>query len=423
MMQALTRRVRSVLTGPGASYVFRRADRPELAAVERAHLYVHVPFCENVCPYCPYYKEPYDPARAQKFVDALFREIDLYEQALGGLTVLSVYVGGGTPTLLGRQLTAVLDRLREAFDVTGPTAVETNPADVSPQTVAMLRGAGVRLVSVGVQSFQDRVLRFIGRPYAAEGLPERVAEVMAGGFDTVNLDLMFALPGQTPDELAADLEAAVATGADQITAYPLFTFPYTAVGRQLRLAHVRMPDLRTRREHYYHLNCVLADAGYRRVSVWGFQRDGAPRYSSVTRDVYIGLGPGAGSHLAGEFCFNTFSLDAYVERLGEGRFPTALRMPMTEAMENWHWLYWRLYDTVVPKAGLRQRFARDDARLRSFLGFLRLAGMTRERDGELRLTLRGAFWVHWLQNQFILPYIDRMWRAATAEPFPEEVRL
>lgn len=100
-----------------------------------------------------------------------------------------------------------------------------------------------------------------------------------------------------------------------------------------------------------------------------------------------------------------------------------LRMPMTERMENWHWLYWRLYDTVVPNAGLRQRFARDDARLRSFLRLLRLAGMTRERDGELRLTLRGAFWVHWLQNQFILPYIDRVWSAATGEPFPEEVRL
>ena len=223
---------------------------------------------------------------------------------------------------------------------------------------------------------------------------------MAVGFVHVNLDLMFALPGQSLDSLAQDLEQALLSGAQQLTFYPLFTFPYTPVGRTRKLRGMGMPPLRQRRRHYRYLHETMLRAGLRRVSVWGFTRTGE-KYSSVTRDRYIGLGPGAASCLPGHYLFNTFSLLHYQRRLGERRFATALAMPLTEAMERYYWLYWRLYETEVPIAGLHARFTDDRRALR----WLRAAtaGRLLHPDGpSLRLTERGAFWIHWMQNQFIL---------------------
>jgi oxygen-independent coproporphyrinogen-3 oxidase len=186
----------------------------------------------------------------------------------------------------------------------------------------MLHDAGVGLVSLGVQSFHAGRLAAIGRRYQP-AVAERALALLAGsGFDSVNADIMFALPGQTPEDVIADLARAAELGADQLTTYPLFTFPYTTVGEYLRLRAVRMPGLDARRRQYRAISEWCAANGFERVSVWGFKRGDAPRYSSVTRDGYIGIGPGAGSHLPDGFTLNTFDLAAWIKALESG--PPAL---------------------------------------------------------------------------------------------------
>ena len=192
--------------------------------------------------------------------------------------------------------------MRERFRLTGDICIETNPADVDEETVKRLQDMGVALVSLGVESFQPENLATIGRDYEPVVAERALALLAESGFASVNADIMFALPGQTADDVTADLARAAQLGADQLTTYPLFTFPYTSVGKYLRLTAVRMPNLRVRQAHYRAISRWCGEHGFERVSVWGFKHGAVPRYSSVTRDGYIGIGPGAGIAPARRVC-------------------------------------------------------------------------------------------------------------------------
>jgi oxygen-independent coproporphyrinogen-3 oxidase len=220
-----------------------------------------------------------------------------------------------------------------------------------------------------------------------------------------------------------DLDRAASLGADQLTTYPLVTFPYTQVGEYLHLSGVRMPDLHTRREHYRAISSWCARNGFERVSVWGFKRGGAPRYSSVTRDGYLGIGPGAGSHLPDGFVLNTFDLGEWERALEAGGSPIALRMPFLGEMSGWWWLYWRFYDTRIPLAALEQELGADAEKARRWLWAVERAGLAQRVNGSLDLTDKGAFWLHLAQNHFALSYVNTLWTAARHAPWPEVVNI
>jgi len=416
--------VRRALVGPGQRWEF---DVPPEGWVpprlERTSLYLHVPFCRHACPYCPYTKIRYDEALVGGFTQAAIAEVDWWARAVGGCDISSVYVGGGTPTLALDSVAAVIDRIRSRFRLTGDVAVETNPADVDAQTVGRLRDMGVGLVSLGVQSFHDTHLKAIGRTYGAATAEHALARLVSAGFASVNADLMFALPGQTADELLADLDHAAGFGANQVTTYPLFTFPYTPVGRYLRLNEVKLPNLRERRTQYRAICRWSARRGFDRVSVWGFKKGTAPRYSSVTRAGYIGIGPGAGSHLPGGFAFNSFDYATWVRTAAAGGRTVALWMPFSAELAGWWWLYWRLYDTRIPLDELGATLGRDAPWVRSGLRLGELAGLTSRRNGTMTLTDAGAFWLHLAQNYFALDYVNILWTAARRRPWPVAVSL
>jgi oxygen-independent coproporphyrinogen-3 oxidase len=212
-------------------------------------------------------------------------------------------------------------------------------------------------------------------------------------------------------------------GADQLTTYPLFTFPYTAVGEYLHLSGVKLPDLRTRHEQYSAISKWCEEHGFTRVSVWGFKRGDAPRYSSVTRDSYIGIGPGSGSHLPDGFTLNTFDLEEWERALGEGRLPIALRMPFEGEMGGWWWLYWRFYDTRIPMGSLDEALGRDAAMARRWLKAITVARLASRSNGTLDLTDAGAFWLHLAQNHFALSYVNTLWTEARREAWPESVAI
>jgi len=423
LSETLTRALRRYLLGRGSRLVFERADTVELPPIRETGLYIHIPFCKATCPYCPYNKVEYDRRLIEPYVEALLVEVERYYARLGAIDISSVYIGGGTPTLLSHELPAILGRVRDRFNVKGDICIETNPSDVGEETVARLLDCGVRLVSVGVQSFDDRYLDLIGRNYHASSVHPALELLLSAGFDSVNLDLMFALPGQTVAEVLSDLHRAIDSGADQVTLYPLFTFPYTAAGKYLNLRRVKMPSIVARRRMYRAIHRYCLDNGFERVSVWGFNRGDAPRYSSVTRDDYIGLGAGAGSHVPGAFYFNTFSVEEYIRTCLHDRLPVAFSMDVTGPLSRYYWLYWRLYDSYIPKAQLSERFRQDGRRVRRLLALARLLGLCEEEDERFCLTESGAFWLHLLQNYFALDYIDRVWSVAMAEPWPNEIRI
>lgn len=422
--RACTRAIRRHLVGPEQRWVFERPDpRWTPPRVARTSLYLHVPFCRHACPYCPYTKVLYRAALVVPYTRAALAEVDLWADAVGPAQVTSVYVGGGTPTLALDAVSAVVERMRRRFNLTGDICLETNPADVDEHTVGRLHDAGVALVSLGVQSFRPQSLEVMGRGYTPKVAEKALGLLVAGGFASVNADIMFALPGQEAADVVADLERAAALGADQMTAYPLFTFPYTSVGEYLQLSSVRLPDLRRRREHYYAITRWCAQNGFERVSVWSFKRGPAPRYSSVTRDGYIGIGPGAGSHLPDGFVLNTFDLHEWEHALGQRRLPIALRMPFEGHMSGWWWLYWRFYDTRIPMNALDEELGDDARKARRLLAAVRGVGLAARHSDTLELTEPGAFWLHLAQNHFALSYVNTLWTAARQEPWPDAIAV
>ena len=424
LVRLLTRGLRSHLVGAGQHWSFAPpapAWKPPPA--DRTALYLHVPFCRHCCPYCPYTKVPYDEALVEPYTRAALAEAGRWADALGRAEITSVYIGGGTPTHALDAVGRVLDRVRERFRLAGDICLETSPADICAATVRRLQELNVSLVSLGVQSFQAHQLDAIGRRYDPDAAERALGLLAASGFRSVNADLMFAIPGQSVDDVLADLTRAAALGANQITAYPLFTFPYSSVGRYLRHNAVRMPGLAARRNHYQAICDWSRANGYERVSVWSFKRGPGPRYSSVTRDGYIGIGPGAGSHLADGFTLNTFDLPAWIEALDSDRSPIALRMPFAGQMQGWWWLYWRFYETRVPLDLLDQALGPDARKARRLLDTVVGTGLGRPSGSVLELTDRGAFWLHLLQNYFALSYVNTLWTAARKTPWPQAVGI
>jgi oxygen-independent coproporphyrinogen-3 oxidase len=419
-----TRAVRRHLVGPDQRWVFTPPPADWMPhRIARTSIYLHVPFCRNCCPYCPYTKVPYDKTLVERYTKAALAEIDWWADAIGPAEVTSVYIGGGTPTLVLGAVAQVLVRVRERFHVTGDIGIETNPAEVDHGTVRQLHDAHVALVSLGVQSFRSENLATIGRGYEPPVAERALALLAESGFLSVNADIMFALPGQAAEDVTADLARAAALGANQLTTYPLFTFPYTSVGEYLRLTAVRMPDLRVRRAQYRAIGEWCTEHGFERVSVWSFRRRGVPRYSSVTRDGYIGIGPGAGSHLPDGFVLNTFDLDAWIRAALEGRAPIALRMPFDGEMSGWWWLYWRFYDTCIPLRELDAALGDDALKARRWLTAIERAGFAVRHQEWLELTEPGAFWLHLVQNHFALNYVNRLWTEARREPWPQSVAI
>ncbi len=430
LLRLFTHAIRRYLVGAEQRWVFEQPPQGWVPPrVERTSLYLHVPFCRHFCPYCPYTKVPYRESLVEPYTRAALAEVDWWANAIGPAKITSVYIGGGTPTLALDSVARVLRRVRERFRLTGDDGspadicIETNPADVNEETVQRLHDMGVALVSLGVESFQPGNLAAIGRDYQPIVAERALALLAESNFASVNADIMFALPHQTAADVTADLARAVQLGADQLTTYPLFTFPYTTVGQYLRLAAVRMPNLHMRQAHYRAINRWCMEHGYERVSVWGFKRGAVPRYSSVTRDGYIGIGPGAGSHLPDGFVLNSFDLDSWMSATCHGRGAVALRMPFAGEMSGWWWLYWRFYDTRIPLDNLAMTLGSDADKARGWLKVVERAGFAARRDGQLELTESGAFWLHLAQNYFALNYVNTLWTQARQAPWPQAITI
>lgn len=424
LIRLITRNIRRYLVGPEQRWVFERPAQEWIPLhIEHTSLYLHVPFCRHFCPYCPYTKVPYHESLVEPYTRAAIAEVDWWANAIGPTEITSIYIGGGTPTLALDSVARVVKHVGERFRLTGDICIETNPADVNDETVRQLHDIGVDLISLGVESFQPENLALIGRDYKPIVAERALALLAESNFASVNADIMFALPHQTIADVTADLARAAQLGADQLTTYPLFTFPYTTVGEYLRLTAVRMPNLHMRQVHYRAIDRWCTEHGYERVSVWGFKRAAVPRYSSVTRDGYIGVGPGAGSHLSDGFVLNTFDLNSWILTTCDGRRAIALRMPFAGEMSGWWWLYWRFYDTRIPLDDLDVALGNDAPKARQWLRVVKQAGFAIHKDGHLELTESGAFWLHLAQNYFALNYVNTLWTRARRESWPQAVAI
>jgi putative oxygen-independent coproporphyrinogen III oxidase len=306
-------------------------------------IYVHVPFCAARCGYCDFNTYTASElagsgASPDGWLAAVRRELDLAVRTVGQRPVDTVFVGGGTPSLLGAaRLGEVLAAVRDAFGLAPGAEVttESNPESTSPEFFAELVAAGFTRVSLGMQSAAPHVLRVLERRHTPGRAVAAAQEARAAGIGHVNLDLIYATPGETDDDLRASLDAVLAAGVDHVSAYSLIVEDGTALARRVARGELPAPDDDVAAARYELIDARLSAAGFDwyEVSNWAASPDATCRHNiGYWRDGdWWGLGPGAHSHLDGARWWNVKHPARYAALLAAGESPEADRELLSDA--------------------------------------------------------------------------------------------
>ena len=313
------------------------ADRP-------LGFYLHVPYCASRCGYCDFNTYTANELRGsggalasrENYARTLAEELQLARKVLGDdqRRVSTVFVGGGTPTLLpAAELGRMLDTLRWEFGLAPDAEIttEANPESVTPAYLSELRAAGFNRISFGMQSAREHVLRVLDRTHTP-GRPEAcVAEARAAGFEHVNLDLIYGTPGESDDDWRATLDSALAAAPDHISAYALIVEEGTGLARRISRGEIPVTDDDAHADRYLLADERLSAAGmsWYEVSNWASSDDPGARcrHNELywTGADWWGAGPGAHSHVGGVRWWNVKHPGAYAQALSEGRSPGAGR--------------------------------------------------------------------------------------------------
>ena len=309
----------------------------------------------------------------------------------------------------------IIRSIKTYFVIRGGIGVELHPEDVHEENLLKLKAAGVTMISIGVQSFQEDCLTAIGRnSFDKDRLFSAINKVR---FETVDMDLIFAIPGQTCESLKKDIEIAFSNGATQISAYPFIDFTFA------NNRYKPLPE-REKKRMLKEMANYCAQKGYQRTSVWTFAKPNSGKYSSITRDNFIGFGVSATTLLERQFKINTFSIEGYIERVEREQLPTALTLDFSPYQRMVYYLFWSAYSMRVHSDRFMAFF---DRSLSSVYGFellaARLLGFVKKRGQDYMLTERGAYYYHFIEQAYTTAYIDKMWHISRNEPFPDKIIL
>lgn len=286
-----------------------------------AGLYLHIPFCSAICPYCDFAVLTGGLERRERFTEHLIREIELWSSDLPAAD--TIYLGGGTPSALSpEQLGRILEPLPDAW-----IFLEANPEDVTPESVQAWRNLGVQTLSLGIQSFDAQALSFLGRRHSSEQARRSVELAREAGFHTVALDLIFGLPGQTAEDWQQTLKTAVSLQPDHISCYQLTIHEGTPFGFRLERGKLTEAPEETQAELFLLTHSFLRDAGWPGYEVSNFARtpDHQSRHNRKYWDhtPYLGLGPSAHSFDGRRRWWNERKIKPYEARIDLGERPIA----------------------------------------------------------------------------------------------------
>ena len=377
-------------------------DLPPCDDTAKRLLYIHIPFCEELCPYCSFHRIRLDENLAVKYHAALRREMAIYRQR--GYRFSGIYVGGGTPTVLIDELARTLQLAREMFPITSVSA-ETNPNHLTEKNIAVLKQAGVNRLSVGVQTFDDELLKKISRydKYGSgEDIAARLGKVM-GSFDTVNADMIFNFPEQTEAMLDADLATLLKLKMEQITFYPLMVSTMTQRLMQETLGEVNF----SHEKRLFKQILRRLEPFYESSSAWCFSRKKAADLLIdeyvVDFEEYAGLGSGAIGFLNGVCYANTFDIQKYIGDLERGILPlqAARKFDLPDRMR--YDFLMKLFSTRMNVNDLEKKYeGKYFKTLWKEMAAFTLAGSFRYFSPNLHLTPRGRYlWVIMMREFFI----------------------
>jgi oxygen-independent coproporphyrinogen-3 oxidase len=354
------------------------------------HLYVHVPFCQRRCSYCDFSIAVRKRIPAREFVDAILQEAAAHE--LTGLE--TIYFGGGTPSLLPPEAIATI--LRRTPHAAREVTMEANPEDVTPANARAWREAGINRVSLGAQSFDDAVLKWMHRSHDAARIGAAVDALRGAGIENISLDLIFALPAELNRDWERDLEAAVALRPTHLSLYGLTVEPRTPLDRWISRGATRAPDEDRYADEYLFAHRRLTADGYSFYEVSNASLPGfRSRHNSAywSGKAYVGLGPAAHSFDGTTRRWNLRAWEAYRRAITDGRSVVESEETLTEEQRELEAMY----------LGLRtvEGVAIADLRRPAPPPHLAAQGWIQEDAGRLRCTPEG-----WLRLDSIVNDYD-----------------
>jgi menaquinone C8-methyltransferase len=393
-------------------------------------LYAHVPFCETLCPYCSFNRFIFQEDRARAYFRQLRAEMQMAADL--GYQFDSLYIGGGTPTVQVDELIKTIELARKLFGMR-EVSCETNPNHLTAENARLL-SPHIQRMSVGVQSFNDAMLRKMNR-YDRFGSGKEVQQQIrsvAGIFDFLNIDLIFNLPGQSEAMLAEDIERAKNCDANQITFYPLMSSPSVANAMQQTLGEISY----AREERYYQQISAAMNGGFSHSTAWNFGRlqNGAladsPSENMIDEYIvnygeYLGIGSGSFSFLDGSLYVNTFSLNEYRQKIEGGQMAVSAYAQFGRHQQMQYRLMMDLFGLRLDK----QRFKNDfgikvDQALPVELGFLQTAGAFAHNDrDEITLTPHGRYMLLVMMREFFVAINNVRDQARRSLPDAERLQL
>jgi oxygen-independent coproporphyrinogen-3 oxidase len=362
------------------------------------HIYVHIPFCARICPYCAFYKDLLDRSQTSRFCEALLRELgNSVGTPRGGVRSAqcaeptirpsTIYFGGGTPTALNvAQLELLLRGFHERLDLSQLVewTIEANPGSVSARKAGILKNVGVNRISLGVQSWDKELLKLLGREHNTQQAEESFRILRNAGFTNINVDLMFGLPGQTVDQWRATLEKTIALEPEHISTYCLTYEEDTEFFLRYARGELRQdPDADA--EFFEVTMAILEDAGYQHYEVSNYAR---PGFESVHNRAYwlgkdyLGIGPSAVSTIGMQRWQNVCNYRTYIDRVFSGESTRGTSENLTHKMKR----------TERIALGLRTRYGVTSSELKDFaqeVHELAALQLLREANGNFVLTRRG----------------------------------
>jgi oxygen-independent coproporphyrinogen III oxidase len=301
------------------------------------HIYVHIPFCARICPYCAFYKDLLDRSETARFCDAILRDLD-QQCAAFAIMPRSIYFGGGTPTALSTpQLEFLLGGFRQRLDLTAleEWTVEANPGSVSARKAASLRKLGVNRISLGVQSWNEDLLKLLGREHDAPQAEKSFQILRGAGFSNINVDLMFGLPGQTIEQWRVTLEKTIGLQPEHVSAYCLTYEEDTEFFLRQSRGEFRQ-DADTDAEFFEMTMSILEGAGYEHYEISNYARPGfSSRHNRAywSGEDYLGIGPSAFSTVEMRRWQNLADYRAYADQVLSGQSPIGSRENLTQEIK------------------------------------------------------------------------------------------
>ena len=367
--------------------------------------YVHIPFCTQICYYCDFSKVFIKNQPVDAYLEHLIQETRSYE--IGKLRTL--YIGGGTPTALSaQQLAYLLTELPKVMDLSEVEefTIEANPGDLDPDKIAVLKDSQVNRVSLGVQTFDNKMLKRIGRSHQEQDIYDNICHLKQAGFDNISIDLIYALPGQTMDQVKENVAKAIDLDIPHMSLYSLILENHTVFMNRMRRGKLPLPKEELEAEMFEYIIDELEKAGFEHYEISNFSKPGfESRHNLVYWDnaEYYGLGAGASGYVDGIRYKNHGPIRHYLEAIEAGKARiTEEHLTLEEKMEEELFLGLRK-KSGVSKARFEEKFGVSfDQRYGQVVASLTEQGLLVPDDKQVRMTKRGLFLGDTVAEKFIL---------------------